>query len=200
MTTSAANRTCQIDTITNATTRSVQPAHHGPGRHPERLGRLGVGQAGDVDQFDHSPEGLVERGERPFDLGVEPHIDRAVGDVDGCGVAQLTRRAVGLAEQFGSTAEVAVDVGVAQDRQQPGSRMPAVEALTDVMRIDHLRYGRYLDALVDGELDGGLRSRVADHVAACPMCGRDAVSTVRVKHSLARHRVLEECATPRRPS
>jgi anti-sigma factor RsiW len=54
------------------------------------------------------------------------------------------------------------------------------------MHLDHLRYRRYLDAFIDGELDGELRQRVSDHVVECGMCGRDAVVTVHVKHSLAR--------------
>ncbi|CAB4580498.1 MAG: zf-HC2 domain-containing protein [Actinomycetes bacterium] len=66
-----------------------------------------------------------------------------------------------------------------------------------MLRIDHLRYRRYVDAFVDGELDGGLRSRVADHVAECPMCGRYAELTVHVKHSLARRRGLTERAAER---
>lgn len=56
-----------------------------------------------------------------------------------------------------------------------------------MLRLDHLRYRRYVDAFVDGELIGELRRRVSEHVAECPMCGRDAELTVHVKHSLARH-------------
>jgi anti-sigma factor RsiW len=66
-----------------------------------------------------------------------------------------------------------------------------------VLRIDHLRYRRFVDAFVDGELDGGLRRRVADHVAVCPMCSHDADLTVHVKHSLARRRDLTTRAAER---
>lgn len=65
------------------------------------------------------------------------------------------------------------------------------------MHLDHLRYRRYIDAFVDGELDRDLRSRVGDHVAICPMCGRDAELTIHVKHSLARHRSFPERAADR---
>ena len=65
------------------------------------------------------------------------------------------------------------------------------------MHLDHLRYRRYLDAFVDGELDGDLRSRASDHVAICPMCGRDAELTIHVKHSLARHPSFTERAADR---
>ncbi len=65
------------------------------------------------------------------------------------------------------------------------------------MHLDHLRYRRYLDAFVDGELDGDLRARVSGHVAVCPMCGRDAELTIHVKDSLARHRGLTERAADR---
>jgi anti-sigma factor RsiW len=65
------------------------------------------------------------------------------------------------------------------------------------MHLDHLRYRRYIDAFVDGELDGDLRSRVSGHVAACPMCGRDAELTIHVKHSLARRRSFPERAADR---
>lgn len=53
------------------------------------------------------------------------------------------------------------------------------------MHLDHLRYRRYVDAFVDGELDGALRDRVAHHLAECPMCHDAALVTVRVKGSLA---------------
>ena len=65
------------------------------------------------------------------------------------------------------------------------------------MHLDHLRYRRYIDAFVDGELDGDSRSRVSGHVAVCPMCGRDAELTIHVKHSLARHRGFTERAVDR---
>ncbi|MBI4936375.1 MAG: zf-HC2 domain-containing protein [Actinobacteria bacterium] len=55
-----------------------------------------------------------------------------------------------------------------------------------MMHLDHLRYRRYVDAFVDGELDGALRSRVSSHIAECPMCDREAEMTVHIKDSLAR--------------
>lgn len=61
-------------------------------------------------------------------------------------------------------------------------------------KIDHLRYRRYVDAYVDGELHGSLAARVARHVDGCPMCGPDAEVTVRIKHSLARRLSLPERA------
>mgnify|MGYP003407473124 CR=1 FL=1 len=54
------------------------------------------------------------------------------------------------------------------------------------MPIEHLRYQRYVDAFVDGELAGRRRARVAAHVAACPECSRAAGTTVHMKYSLAR--------------
>lgn len=65
------------------------------------------------------------------------------------------------------------------------------------MYLDHLRYRRYIDAFIDGELDGDLRNRVGDHVALCPMCDRDAGLTIHVKYSLACHRSLPERAADR---
>jgi anti-sigma factor RsiW len=56
------------------------------------------------------------------------------------------------------------------------------------MPIEHLRYQRYVDAFVDGELDGRRRDKVAAHIAACPQCSRDAGLTVNMKYSLARTR------------
>ncbi len=61
-------------------------------------------------------------------------------------------------------------------------------------KIDHLRYRRFVDAYVDGELHGALADRVARHVDTCPMCGPDAEVTVRIKHSLARRRTLPDRA------
>lgn len=57
-----------------------------------------------------------------------------------------------------------------------------------MLLIDHLRYRRYLDAHVDDELTGGLATRIAIHVATCPMCEREAVVTVHIKDSFARLR------------
>ncbi|MGD9701204.1 MAG: hypothetical protein AB7Q42_12720 [Acidimicrobiia bacterium] len=58
-------------------------------------------------------------------------------------------------------------------------------------RIEHLRYRRYLDAHVDGELaDAELDRRVALHVERCPMCGQAARVTAVVKHRLSLRRFL----------
>ena len=65
------------------------------------------------------------------------------------------------------------------------------------MHLDHLRYRRYVDAYVDGELHDDLRERVDGHVAMCPMCSRAADLTVHVKHSLARRRGMTERAAKR---
>ena len=66
-----------------------------------------------------------------------------------------------------------------------------------MLHLDHLRYRRYIDAFVDGELNGELRSRVSGHVAVCPVCGRDAELTIHVKNSLARRRRYSERAAER---
>lgn len=63
--------------------------------------------------------------------------------------------------------------------------------------IDHLRYRRYLDAHVDHELTGGLATRIATHIATCPMCEREAVVTVQIKDSFARLRTIIERAENR---
>jgi anti-sigma factor RsiW len=57
-------------------------------------------------------------------------------------------------------------------------------------RIEHMRYRRYLDAHVDGELDAELAGRVADHVENCPMCTGAANTTAVVKHRLSLRRLL----------
>jgi anti-sigma factor RsiW len=52
-------------------------------------------------------------------------------------------------------------------------------------RTEHLRYRRFLDAYVDGELgDGQLEPRVGAHVAHCPMCLQAARITAVVKQRL----------------
>lgn len=66
-----------------------------------------------------------------------------------------------------------------------------------MLLIDHLRYQRHLDAHVDEELTGNLATRVATHVAVCPICGRDAELTERIKRSLAHIRDLTERAADR---
>ncbi len=57
--------------------------------------------------------------------------------------------------------------------------------------VEHLRYRRYLDAHVDGEVtDPNLARRVAEHIARCPMCGHDAHTTTVLKHRLSLRRFL----------
>ena len=57
--------------------------------------------------------------------------------------------------------------------------------------IQHLRYRRFLDAHVDGELaDPTHARRVADHVRRCPMCRDAAGVTGVVKQRLSRRRFL----------
>jgi anti-sigma factor RsiW len=53
-----------------------------------------------------------------------------------------------------------------------------------------MRFRRFLDAHVDGELDERLAPRVADHVASCPMCGGTAQFTVVLKRHLSLRRFL----------
>ncbi len=65
------------------------------------------------------------------------------------------------------------------------------------MPIEHLRYHRYVDAFVDGELAGRRRARVAAHVAACPECSQAAGTTVHMKYSLARTAGIPRRATAR---
>lgn len=54
------------------------------------------------------------------------------------------------------------------------------------MHLDHLRYRRYVDAYVDGELEGDLRRRVIAHLMDCERCGERAQLTVQLKYDLAR--------------
>ena len=56
-------------------------------------------------------------------------------------------------------------------------------------RLNHLRYRRYLDAHLDGELTGTRAARVAGHVAECAQCRPAAELTVKVKDRLARRRL-----------
>jgi anti-sigma factor RsiW len=66
-------------------------------------------------------------------------------------------------------------------------------------RIEHMRYRRYLDAHVDGELGAELAGRVADHVANCPMCSGAANATALVKHRLSLRRFLPSHTAHRVP-
>lgn len=57
--------------------------------------------------------------------------------------------------------------------------------------LEHVRYRRFLDAHVDGELaDPAHARRVAEHVARCPMCGDAADATAVIKHRLSLRRFL----------
>jgi len=55
-------------------------------------------------------------------------------------------------------------------------------------RFTHLRYGRYLDAHVDGELRGAFAAAVREHVARCRMCGHASRTTMLIKQRLALRR------------
>jgi hypothetical protein len=50
--------------------------------------------------------------------------------------------------------------------------------------FEHLRYRRFLDASVDGELTGEQARRVRAHLSACPRCVRDEDLTIVVKRRL----------------
>lgn len=50
--------------------------------------------------------------------------------------------------------------------------------------IEHLRLRRLLDAAIDGELPPDVDRRVRRHIAACPVCTSDAVTTELVKRRL----------------
>jgi len=60
-----------------------------------------------------------------------------------------------------------------------------------------MRFRRFLDAHVDGELDERLASRVADHVALCPMCTGTAQFTIVLKRHLSLRRFLPSHAARR---
>ena len=51
-------------------------------------------------------------------------------------------------------------------------------------RLGHLRYRRYLDASIDGELTGEQARRVRAHLSMCPMCVRDEHTTLLAKRRL----------------
>lgn len=64
--------------------------------------------------------------------------------------------------------------------------------------FEHLRYRRFLDAHVDGELTNPAQAgRVAAHVARCPMCGDAARTTAVLKHRLSLRRFLPTHTTTR---
>jgi anti-sigma factor RsiW len=53
-----------------------------------------------------------------------------------------------------------------------------------------MRYGKLLDAHVDGELTGPRAAKVANHVSHCEMCRGAALITMVVKRRLALRRLL----------
>jgi anti-sigma factor RsiW len=57
------------------------------------------------------------------------------------------------------------------------------------MRLAHLRWRRYLDAFVDGELDERVHRRVSQHFAHCTVCDDLARLTVAVKRAVARRAI-----------
>jgi hypothetical protein len=111
-------------------TGTVEAAHHRADGHPQHVSGLLVGQPVEVDQ-PHDPLELVrKRFERLLDRGVE-------GIAQGVLLCAVVRRlalehpvaCLGVPEQLGPATADAVHLRVAHDRQQPRSRIPAVEPL-----------------------------------------------------------------------
>lgn len=98
----------------------MEPAHYGADGNLETGGGFGIGEAVDVDQLDDAPERFVELGQRLFDGRVEGCPHRNIGTVGACRGGEPVVGLVAVSEELGSTATVAVDVGVAEDREQPG--------------------------------------------------------------------------------
>lgn len=65
-------------------------------------------------------------------------------------------------------------------------------------RLEHLRYRRYLDAAIDGELTGEHARRVRVHVSSCPRCARDEDLTITIKRRLWLSRLLRPSIQPPR--
>ncbi|MGE0139494.1 MAG: zf-HC2 domain-containing protein [Ilumatobacteraceae bacterium] len=63
-------------------------------------------------------------------------------------------------------------------------------------RLEHLRYRRFLDAAIDGELTGEQARRVRAHVSACPRCARDEDLTLTIKRRLGLIRLLRPSNHP----
>ena len=63
-------------------------------------------------------------------------------------------------------------------------------------RLEHVRYRRFLDASIDGELVGDRADRVRAHVSSCPRCARDEDLTFVVKRRLGLLRLLRPSRHP----
>ena len=118
-----------LEMIADAPPCSVQSAHHRSGGDAESLGGRGVGEATDVDEFHHRAEWLIEACQCCFDLGIEADIDHRVGLFVAGQLSDPVGTAVGVAQQLGTSAPISIDVGVAQNRQQPRTRVTTVEAV-----------------------------------------------------------------------
>ena len=68
-----------------------------------------------------------------------------------------------------------------------------------VSHFEHLRYRRFLDASLDGELTGEQARRVRAHVSVCPRCARDEDLTIVVKRRLGFFRLLRSTTQHRQP-
>ena len=122
-------RPSPVEAVTDSGSGPVQAAHDRPHGHVEDTRGFGVGETVDVDQFDDPSERFVERIERSHDLDVELLVDGSVGAIPRSGGGEAVGAPLGVTEELRASAAVAVDVRVAKDRQQPGPRVPAVEAV-----------------------------------------------------------------------
>ncbi len=69
-------------------------------------------------------------------------------------------------------------------------------AMSFLGHLEHLRYRRFLDASVDGELTGDRAHRVRVHMSTCPQCAHDEDLTLVVKRCIGLLRLLH----PARPT
>jgi hypothetical protein len=106
----------------------VQPAHDRAHRDGELRGGLGVGLAVQVDIGQHGPLVLGQRGHRGGEVrgqgGSEHDLLGAGGARSGPGVEESG----GVGDDV-ARATAAIVAGVAQDGQQPGARVAAVEGV-----------------------------------------------------------------------
>ena len=144
---------------------AVQPRLRGPGRDPERGGRLALGQAEQVAQRDDPPLVLAERRQRRSDLGVRLPADdlelRGAGDRDvaralvrgGAGRRSPDRGDGAVREPLAPSAGPdAVPCLVAHDREQPGpERRTGPEPVQREVRLH--------EPLLGGVLGVGARCR-----------------------------------------
>lgn len=114
----------------------VQPAHHRARRNAERGGRVVIGKRVDIDELHHLAK---LRRQRPESEGDPRNV------VGGCGLVLGARRGrvatvdfsghVGaVSEKCRALAAVAVDVGVAHDREEPRPRRAAIEGVQRTKR------------------------------------------------------------------